>query len=202
MEMKIVNLLNKVKNKNNGTDFPKNRIVKNCFVESLYQYEDGVIVEIKYLSRLMSDKYGNTDNKTMFVNMEIGEMTECIAQIVDENNEYVKVIGKFGVEEYATEIVNATGMMVSIPLLLAPDKNGSGEFYVSSFKSYYQIIRSALVNAGKMPTDYDGAFTVSYEDLKQALVGYRFRLGVRKSTAKGIKPYDVFVVIDDEDGVL
>ena len=185
--MQLFNEKNKIKT----NEYAKNPIVKKTFIKSLYEYPDGVDVEIKNISKLMPDKYSN-DKFSIYINIQIiGEMPKCDAYVVDENNEYMTAPDRHGVMQYVIKQIDAQNQMVSIHVTLekAPF---SDEFLIGQYKSYYNLFKYAMIQAGQMPANYDNDFSVSYDDLKQHLVGLKCCLQVGKAHIKGINPYDVF----------
>lgn len=190
--MQLFNNKNKVKK---SKDYPKNPIVKKTFIKSLYDYPDGVDIEIKNISKLMPDRYKD-DKYSMYINIKIiGQMPKCDAFVVDENNEYVTIPDRHGVMQHKIQQINAHDHMVSIHVTLekAPLSN---EFLVNTYKSYYDLFRFALYKAGHIPANYDNDFTISYDELNEILVNLKCCLQVGKSAMKGMNPYDVFYASD------
>ena len=189
------------------TKYPKNPITKTTFLNSLFDFPNGIDCQCISISPIFPNPM-NENKPSFIVNIKILDyMPNCKAFEVGEDGQYVELIDELGRPQKRLTRMNGQNQEVALNFNLKESDEHADEYFIHKSSSFYPLIRYALIFHDAIPSNYQGNLSVSYDEISAYLPLLKFNATVERKTPKNFNPYNVMIAerphaehIDEDDG--
>lgn len=180
-------------NESKTNKYPKNPITKTTFLNSLFDFPDGIDCQCISISPIFENPM-NDNKPSIIANIKILDyMPNCKAYEVDEDGQYVELLDELNRPQKILTRMNGQNQEVALNFNLKESDEIADEYFIHKSSSFYPLIRYALIVNEAIPSDYHGNLSVTYDEIAAYLPMLQFNATVERIAPKNFNPYNVLI---------